>query len=85
MKNHTVHLICSYLLKELNCFYVVGFFVDVNVFKGKEKTTDVEIDNDSSLNNTSSSSVMTESLADEDTNLMIKLKFLTYKVNFMEL
>ncbi|CAA6667532.1 unnamed protein product [Spirodela intermedia] len=61
-----------------------GFFVDINIFKGKEKTSERTDDNDSLLKNKSGSSTsgsaVTESLADEDTNLMIKLKFLTYKI-----
>lgn len=73
--------------KELNYFSIAGFFVDINIFKGKEKTSELSDDNDSLLKNMSGSSTsgsaLTESLADEDTNLMIKLKFLTYKVSFI--
>lgn len=59
-----------------------GFFVDINLFKGsKEKAAEIarnhgvtEVVNDS--NGISSK----DGLADDDANLMIKLKFLTYKV-----
>ncbi|XP_078442173.1 RNAligase [Wolffia australiana] len=57
-----------------------GFFVDVNIFKGKESTSELDSNDGSSPDKTCSGSVMSESLADEDTNLMIKLKFLTYKI-----
>lgn len=61
-----------------------GFFVDLNLFKAdKEKAADIvktgqdikSVDNDNDT-------VTKDGLADEDANLMIKLKFLTYKVNF---
>ncbi|KAG6527108.1 hypothetical protein ZIOFF_009201 [Zingiber officinale] len=61
-----------------------GFFVDVNLFKvTKERAAELSKEGDSFLKsvngNPNSSSLMAESLADEDANLMIKLKFLTYK------
>ncbi|XP_042455915.1 tRNA ligase 1-like isoform X2 [Zingiber officinale] len=62
-----------------------GFFVDVNLFKvTKERAAELSKEGDSFLKsvngNPNSSSLMAESLADEDANLMIKLKFLTYKL-----
>lgn len=61
-----------------------GFFVDVNVFKAnKEKSAELAKDSSSLLKNvsgTSDSSSSTDGLADEDANLMVKLKFLTYKL-----
>ncbi|KAF5200007.1 tRNA ligase [Thalictrum thalictroides] len=62
-----------------------GFFVDVNLFKtNKERAAEIAKDckvivkktNPNCHTNTSG----TEGLADEDANLMIKLKFLTYKI-----
>ena len=72
------------LKKPLLLVSLLGFFVDVNVFKvNKEKS--VELAKDSNLllknvNATHGSSSSTDGLADEDANLMVKLKFLTYKV-----
>ncbi|URE03204.1 hypothetical protein MUK42_21425 [Musa troglodytarum] len=62
-----------------------GFFVDVNLFKvNKERATDFAKDSNSLLKNINgnleASSLVTDGLADEDANLMIKLKFLTYKM-----
>ncbi|KAG6523281.1 hypothetical protein ZIOFF_013137 [Zingiber officinale] len=62
-----------------------GFFVDVNLFKvTKERAAELSKEGDSFLKSVNgspnSSSLMAESLADEDANLMIKLKFLTYKL-----
>ncbi|URE03208.1 hypothetical protein MUK42_21425 [Musa troglodytarum] len=62
-----------------------GFFVDVNLFKvNKERATDFAKDSNSLLKNINgnleASSLVTDGLADEDANLMIKLKFLTYKL-----
>lgn len=63
---------------------LLGFFVDVNVFKAdKEKSAELPKDSSSLLKNGSSthdSGSSTDGLADEDANLMVKLKFLTYKV-----
>ncbi|XP_026415558.1 tRNA ligase 1-like isoform X1 [Papaver somniferum] len=59
-----------------------GFFVDINLFKvSKDKA--VEGNNVQSKNANGSSETSTsraDGLADEDANLMIKLKFLTYKI-----
>ncbi|KAJ4813012.1 RNA ligase isoform 1 [Rhynchospora pubera] len=59
-----------------------GFFVDVNLFKvNKEKAAELIRDGDSQLNIVpESSSSDKDGLADEDANLMVKLKFLTYKL-----
>ncbi|RWW20027.1 hypothetical protein GW17_00015886 [Ensete ventricosum] len=62
-----------------------GFFVDVNLFKvNKERATDFAKDSNSLLKsingNLEASSLVTDGIADEDANLMIKLKFLTYKL-----
>ncbi|OMO71211.1 hypothetical protein CCACVL1_18365 [Corchorus capsularis] len=60
-----------------------GFFVDINLFKAnKERAAEIaKINNDlvGNVNNDSGSSTR-DGLADEDANLMIKLKFLTYKL-----
>lgn len=56
-----------------------GFFVDINLFKAnKEKVA--EISKNSSINESDSTSIERDDFADEDANLMVKLKFLTYKV-----
>ncbi|XP_074592518.1 tRNA ligase 1 isoform X2 [Curcuma longa] len=73
-----------YVSFEFLCFFL-GFFVDVNLFKvTKERAAELSKEGDSFLKsvngNANSSSLMNESLADEDENLMIKLKFLTYKI-----
>lgn len=57
-----------------------GFFVDLNLYKTSEDTatkitSDILVENGSTRKNTAS-----EGIADEDGNLMIKLKFLTYKI-----
>ena len=58
-----------------------GFFVDVNLYKeSKQRAADIGkimIDANKDKDNASGA----DSLADEDANLMVKLKFLTYKVN----
>lgn len=61
-----------------------GFFVDLNLFKAdKEKAADiVKTGQDIKSADTDNDTVTKDGLADEDANLMIKLKFLTYKVNF---
>ncbi|XP_021734193.1 tRNA ligase 1-like [Chenopodium quinoa] len=59
-----------------------GFFVDINLFKGsKDKAADngKEMSDDNKVN-VSSDASEADSLADEDANLMVKLKFLTYKL-----
>lgn len=60
-----------------------GFFVDINLFKAsKEKAAEIaksSSDIDTNITNNNSTSGK-DGLADEDANMMIKLKFLTYKV-----
>lgn len=57
-----------------------GFFVDINLFKAnKEKAAEISMK--SSINESDSTSSEKDDFADEDANLMVKLKFLTYKVN----
>ncbi|KAF8395227.1 hypothetical protein HHK36_019169 [Tetracentron sinense] len=60
-----------------------GFFVDINLFKvNKERAAEIAKDSDVLVKNTNGrcSTSGTDGLADEDANLMIKLKFLTYKL-----
>lgn len=69
---------------------MLGFFIDINLFKvTKEKAAELAKDSNSMLKNingaTESDSLSTNGLADEDANLMVKLKFLTYKVWFAPL
>ena len=65
----------------LNAF--PGFFVDINLFKeNKERTAEISKNNDNMVEMDSSSSGV-DDLADEDANLMVKLKFLTYKVHIL--
>lgn len=62
---------------------VPGFFVDINLFKAsKEKAAEVARNNDGVTEIVNDSNVTSgkDGLADDDANLMIKLKFLTYKV-----
>ncbi|KAK9124336.1 hypothetical protein Sjap_013938 [Stephania japonica] len=67
------------------CYYNFRFFVDVNLFKANnEKVVDVA-KNDNLLvknvnGNSSTRTSGPDGLADEDANLMVKLKFLTYKL-----
>ncbi|KAF9606927.1 hypothetical protein IFM89_030225 [Coptis chinensis] len=62
-----------------------GFFVDINLFKANKESA-VEISKGSNVlvmkvnGHSNISTSATEGLADEDANLMIKLKFLTYKL-----
>ncbi|XP_021746101.1 tRNA ligase 1-like [Chenopodium quinoa] len=59
-----------------------GFFVDIHLFKGsKHRASDngEEMSDDNNVNISSDASEA-DSLADEDANLMVKLKFLTYKL-----
>lgn len=57
-----------------------GFFVDINLFKAnKERAAEISKSNNMEENG-SSSTLGKDALADEDANLMIKLKFLTYKL-----
>ncbi|KAG0542028.1 hypothetical protein BDA96_02G067700 [Sorghum bicolor] len=62
-----------------------GFFVDVNLFKANnKKAAELAKDGDTLLKNINgaldSNSSDVDGLADEDSNLMVKLKFLTYKL-----
>ncbi|KAM0915366.1 hypothetical protein ACQ4PT_010904 [Festuca glaucescens] len=62
-----------------------GFFIDVNLFKANnKKATELSKDSNILLNSIEGSLDSTSSakdgLADEDSNLMIKLKFLPYKI-----
>ncbi|KAK8967645.1 hypothetical protein KSP40_PGU006807 [Platanthera guangdongensis] len=71
-----------------------GFFVDIDLFKlQKDKASELlkgssvllrNLDSTSASNSetdgTSASNTETDGLADDDSNLMIKLKFLTYKI-----
>ncbi|XP_061359038.1 tRNA ligase 1 isoform X2 [Gastrolobium bilobum] len=56
-----------------------GFFVDINLFKpNKEKAA--EISKNNSINASDGTDSEIDDFADEDANLMVKLKFLTYKL-----
>ncbi|KAJ4978283.1 hypothetical protein NE237_009063 [Protea cynaroides] len=62
-----------------------GFFVDINLFKvNKEKASEISkgsnVQEKSSNGSCSTTTSGVDGLADEDANLMIKLKFLTYKL-----
>ncbi|XP_059626746.1 tRNA ligase 1 [Cornus florida] len=60
-----------------------GFFVDINLFKAdKDKASDIEKTGNGMIKNINSENgaLGKDGLADEDANLMIKLKFLTYKL-----
>ncbi|KAM0855864.1 hypothetical protein ACQ4PT_049503 [Festuca glaucescens] len=61
-----------------------GFFIDVNLFKANNKITELSEDSNILLNSIEgsldSSSSVKDGLADEDSNLMVKLKFLPYKI-----
>ncbi|KAI3840673.1 hypothetical protein MKW92_006641 [Papaver armeniacum] len=70
------------VLKEFPQASEGGFFVDINLFK-VSKDKPAEDNNVQSKNANGSSETSTsgaDGLADEDANLMIKLKFLTYKI-----
>ncbi|TKY67259.1 hypothetical protein E2542_SST10151 [Spatholobus suberectus] len=55
-----------------------GFFVDINLFKAnKEKAAEIS---KNSVNEFGNGSSEKDDFADEDANLMVKLKFLTYKL-----
>ncbi|XP_057782702.1 tRNA ligase 1 [Salvia miltiorrhiza] len=56
-----------------------GFFVDLNLFK-VNKGRAVEFPTEASTGSDSNGESAKDDLADEDANLMIKLKFLTYKI-----
>ncbi|KAL7264689.1 hypothetical protein ACSBR1_002617 [Camellia fascicularis] len=60
-----------------------GFFVDINLFgENREKAAQTAKNTNDLLKNVNSSNgtLAKDDLADEDANLMIKLKFLTYKL-----
>ncbi|XP_010542600.1 PREDICTED: uncharacterized protein LOC104815752 isoform X2 [Tarenaya hassleriana] len=60
-----------------------GFFIDINLFKsnkGKDAVTLKSADNTVGDANENGGTQGKDGLADEDANLMIKLKFLTYKL-----
>ncbi|CAN6171249.1 unnamed protein product [Urochloa humidicola] len=62
-----------------------GFFVDVNLFKAtNKKAAELAKNGDALLKNINgaldSNPSTVDGLADEDSNLMVKLKFLTYKI-----
>ncbi|ONM52093.1 RNAligase [Zea mays] len=62
-----------------------GFFVDVNLFKANnKKAAELAKDGNTLLKNINgaldSNGSVVDGLADEDSNLMVKLKFLTYKL-----
>ncbi|KAG0479325.1 hypothetical protein HPP92_010183 [Vanilla planifolia] len=61
-----------------------GFFVDIDIFKvHKEKASELLKESNALLKNMNGSFALgktTDGLADDDANLMIKLKFLTYKL-----
>uniref|UniRef100_A0A5B6ZRT4 tRNA ligase phosphodiesterase domain-containing protein n=2 Tax=Davidia involucrata TaxID=16924 RepID=A0A5B6ZRT4_DAVIN len=60
-----------------------GFFVDVNLFKAnREKAAEIAKNSNDIVENVNSNNATSgkDGLADEDANLMIKLKFLTYKL-----
>ncbi|XP_022964893.1 tRNA ligase 1 isoform X1 [Cucurbita moschata] len=58
-----------------------GFFVDINLFKeNKEKTAEIVKSKNNLMETEGNGTVGRDGFADEDANLMIKLKFLTYKL-----
>ncbi|XP_039066009.1 tRNA ligase 1-like isoform X2 [Hibiscus syriacus] len=60
-----------------------GFFIDINLFKAnKERAAEIAKSNNDVVQhvNNGSRTSTTDGLANEDANLMIKLKFLTYKL-----
>ncbi|KAF3453988.1 hypothetical protein FNV43_RR04431 [Rhamnella rubrinervis] len=58
-----------------------GFFIDINLFKAnKETAAEIAKNNMGIVDNGTSGGLGKDGLADEDANLMIKLKFLTYKL-----
>nr|XP_027191505.1 tRNA ligase 1 isoform X2 [Cicer arietinum] len=56
-----------------------GFFVDINLFKA-DKDKVAEISKNNGIKESSSTCTEKDDFADEDANLMVKLKFLTYKL-----
>ncbi|KAK6235372.1 tRNA ligase [Theobroma cacao] len=60
-----------------------GFFLDINLFKAnKERAAEIAKSNNDLVGNVNNDSNIStrDGLADDDANLMIKLKFLTYKL-----
>ncbi|XP_052186627.1 tRNA ligase 1 isoform X2 [Diospyros lotus] len=60
-----------------------GFFVDINLFKAnREKAAEIAKNSNDLVKGVNNSNELSakDGLADEDANLMIKLKFLTYKL-----
>ncbi|KAK3027343.1 LOW QUALITY PROTEIN: hypothetical protein RJ639_041584, partial [Escallonia herrerae] len=58
-----------------------GFFVDVNLFKAsKEKVAEIATNSGCVVKDETNGTQNQDGLADEDANLMIKLKFLPYKL-----
>lgn len=59
----------------------LGFFVDINLFKAnKERAAEIAKTSAGIVENGSTGASSKDGLADEDANMMVKLKFLTYKV-----
>lgn len=62
---------------------LTGFFVDINLFKAtKERSAEIAKNSNDIVGmvNDNGGISAKDGLADDDANLMIKLKFLTYKV-----
>ncbi|XP_048324076.2 tRNA ligase 1 isoform X1 [Ziziphus jujuba] len=58
-----------------------GFFVDINLFKAnKERAAEIAKTSAGIVENGSTGASSKDGLADEDANMMVKLKFLTYKL-----
>lgn len=72
---------CVHNLLTLSYVYP-GFFVDINLFKAnKERAAEIaKIINMGKTASGNGGLTEIDGLADNDANLMIKLKFLTYKV-----
>lgn len=74
------------LLQHLTYFCFPGFFADINLFNSsKERASQIAINSVDMIDNVPDSNDISGKggLADEDANLMIKLKFLTYKVHVL--
>lgn len=70
----------------LTLLYSTGFFVDINLFKAnKERAAEIASGSQNMVENINEngSTNSKDDLADDDANLMIKLKFLTYKVHVL--
>lgn len=64
-------------------FLSTGFFIDITLFKAsKEKAVEISRNSYDITEHVKDTNVTSgkDGLADEDANLMVKLKFLTYKV-----